>query len=297
MNDLPQQAAAIDKQQVRQSFANAADCYDSIAVLQREIGDRMLERLDYVKLQPSVILDAGAGTGHCSEQLLTRYKKARIISLDFALPMLAHARRRGRWLRRPACVCADIEKLPLASQSVDMVYSNVAIQWCTNLQQTFDEFMRVLKPGGLLMFTTFGPDTLMELRQAWAQVDGTAHTSDFIDMHDVGDMLLQSRFADPVMDAERLQLTYENIRGLVDDLKGLGARNASQQRQRGMTGKQRWQGMCNAYEQFRVNNRLPATYEVLYGHAWRSEKMAPQQFSNGDAVHVSMNDLLQNSGG
>jgi len=277
-----QQTGLVDKLQVRRAFSNAADCYDSAAVLQREIGNRMLERLDYVRLQPKVILDAGAGTGFCTGQLLNRYKKARIVGLDFALPMLKHVQKRGRWLRRPDCVCGDIECLPLASESVDLVYSNVAIQWCTDLNKTLDEFMRVLKPGGLLMFTTFGPDTLQELRAAWSEVDGTRHTSDFVDMHDIGDTLLQSGFADPVMDAERMQLTYDNVRGLVDDLKTIGAHNASKQRQRGMTGKKRWQGMCNAYEKFRVNQRLPATYEVLYGHAWKAQSsQAVQKTQNG----------------
>jgi malonyl-CoA O-methyltransferase len=286
----------VDKARVRESFSRSADCYDSVAVLQREIGQRMLDRLDYVQLQPKVILDAGAGTGFASEQLMSRYKKARVISMDFALPMLRHAAKRGRWLQRPACVCADIEQLPLASASVDLIYSNAAIQWCTDLRQTFAEFQRVLKPGGLLMFTTFGPDTLHELRAAWSQVDGTAHTSDFIDMHDIGDTLLHSRFADPVMDAERMQLTYESVRGLVDDLKTLGAHNASRQRQKGMTGKQRWQGMCAAYEAFRQQDRLPATYEVLYGHAWCPTDGRSQQYREGDAVHVPV-DILKHQGG
>jgi len=265
----------LDKLQVRDSFARAANDYDQVAVLQREIGSRMLERLDYVRLQPQLIVDAGAGTGHCSAELLHRYKKAKVVSLDFALPMLRHARRRGRWLRRPVCVCADIESLPFADASVDLLLSNVAIQWCNNLQQTFNEFMRVLTPGGLLMFTTFGPDTLYELRHAWSAVDSERHTSTFIDMHDIGDMLVNAHFADPVMDADRMQLTYTSVKGLVKDLKMLGAHNAASSRAKGMTGRQRWQGMCDAYENFRVDNRLPATYEVVYGHAWRPQALTP----------------------
>ena len=130
----------VDKRQVRNAFSRSAVDYDQVAVLQREIGDRMLERLDYIKAQPAVVLDAGSGTGHCSGGLLNRYKDAKVISLDFALPMLQKARKQGRWLRRPGCLCADIEQLPLANESVDMIFSNVAIQWCTDLQQTFADY-------------------------------------------------------------------------------------------------------------------------------------------------------------
>ncbi|MGD2118802.1 MAG: malonyl-ACP O-methyltransferase BioC [Chromatiales bacterium] len=284
----------VDKQQARKAFSRAASTYDQAAVLQREIGERMLERLDYVKLQPQVILDAGAGTGVCSHELLMRYKKARIVSMDFALPMLGHAKKQGRWLRRPSCLCGDIEHIPLADESVDLLFSNAAIQWCADLPGTFAEFMRVLKPNGLLMFSTFGPDTLRELRAAWAQVDEKPHTSGFFDMHDIGDMLLQAQFADPVMDAERLTLTYAEVDGLLRDLKMLGANNATQQRSRGMTGKQRWQQMRDAYETFRHDGRLPATYEVVYGHAWRPQQLRQQVQQNGE-VFVPLDRIGRSS--
>ena len=282
---------SLDKSHVRQSFSKSAQDYDQVAVLQREIGERMLERLDYVKLKPDIVLDAGAGTGHCSDGLLKRYNKAKVLSLDFALPMLHQAVKKGRWLRRPSCICGDIEHLPLADQSVDLVFSNVAIQWCTDLQQTFSEFMRVLKPEGLLMFSTFGPDTLKELRSAWAQVDQLPHTSQFVDMHDIGDMLVHEQFADPVIDAERMTLTYKNVSLLVKDLKMLGAHNADSNRQRGMMGKQRWQSMVRAYEEFRQQDRLPATYEVVYGHAWRPAELKVKQQSVDGEVFVPI-DLV-----
>ena len=283
--------ASIDKERVRQSFSKSAPEYDQAAVLQREIGDRMLERLDYVKLKPEVVLDAGAGTGHCSDELLKRYKKAKILSLDFAMPMLQQAGKRGRWLRRPSCICGDIEHLPLADQSVDLIFSNVAIQWCTNLQQTFAEFLRVLKPEGLLMFSTFGPDTLKELRAAWAEVDQLPHTSQFVDMHDLGDLLVHEQFADPVMDAEPMTLTYSTVSDLVKDLKAIGAQNADSGRQRGMMGKKRWHSMVKAYEQFRQQDRLPATYEVVYGHAWRPAMLKEKQYSVDGEVFVPV-DLV-----
>jgi len=282
----------LDKQKVRTSFSKSAENYDQVAVLQREIGERMLERLDYVKLQPQVVLDAGAGTGYCSDKLLKRYKKSKIIAMDFALPMLYQAAKQGKWRRRPACLCADIEQLPLADESVDLIFSNVALQWCTDLNQTFAEFMRVLKPNGLLMFSTFGPDTLKELRQSWAKVDGLPHTSSFIDMHDIGDTLMHEQFVDPVMDAERLTMTYETVGHLVKDLKMLGAQNAVSSRQRGMMGKKRWQVMVDAYEQFRQEDRLPASYEVVYGHAWRPQVLRQKRVN--DEVHVPV-DLVRRS--
>jgi malonyl-CoA O-methyltransferase len=236
-----------------------------------------------VKLQPRNILDVGAGTGIASAGLLKRYPKARVLALDFALPMLRHAKRQGSWRRRPSCVCGDAEHLPLADDSVDLLFSNAAIQWCNDLPRTFAEFLRVLRPGGLLMFTTFGSSTLKELRQAWSHADGHVHVSQFVDMHDVGDELMRARFADPVMDAERITLTYAEVIDLMRDLKLLGAHNASRARARGLTGRQRLRAMRQAYEAFRVDGRLPASYEVVYGHAW-----VPEQKVRADAVTVPL---------
>jgi len=270
MSDVP----AIDKRQARRAFCRAAPRYDEVAVLQREIGRRMLERLQLVRLQPQLILDLGAGTGLAIDGLMRRYPKARLLALDFALPMLQRARHRGWWLRRPACVCADLEQLPIADATIDLIYSNAALQWSNDLEATFREFLRVLKPGGLLMFTTFGPDTLKELRLAWSAVDGYSHVSNFPDMHDVGDALLRARFADPVVDVDRMTLTYPDVDGLMRDLKVLGAHNVTRQRPRGLTGRGRLQAMRVAYESYRRGDLLPASYEVVYGHAWVPERPA-----------------------
>jgi malonyl-CoA O-methyltransferase len=264
MSDTP----AIDKRQVRRAFSRAAPRYDEVAVLQREIGQRMLDRLEVVRLQPQRVLDLGAGTGLATEGLMKRYPRAQVVALDFALPMLQQVRRRGRLLRRPRCVCGDLEQLPIAGNSVDLIYSNAALQWSNDLESTFREFLRVLRPGGLLMFTTFGPDTLKELRLAWSEVDGYSHVSSFPDMHDVGDALVRARFADPVMDVDRMTLTYGDVSDLMQDLKVLGAHNVTAARPRGLTGRGRLQAMRAAYEPFRRDGRLPASYEVVYGHAW-----------------------------
>jgi len=258
----------IDKEQARRAFERAAARYDEVAVLQRELGRRMLERLDYVRIAPGVVLDAGCGTATTTAELAQRYPLAEIVALDFAHGMLRHARAQGGWTRAPRWICGDVEALPLASQSVDLIYSNAVLQWSTDLAGAFGEFLRVLRPGGLLMFSTFGPDTLGELRAAWAQVDGRSHVSPFADMHDLGDLLVEQRFAEPVMDCERLTVTYAEVGDLMRDLKLLGAHNVTADRVRGLTGRRRMEAMRAAYERFRSAGRLPATYEVVYGHAW-----------------------------
>lgn len=283
---------AVDKAAARRAFTRAAPDYDGAAVLQREIADRMLERLDYIRLDPRLVLDLGAGTGYAVDGLQRRYRKAQVLALDFAEGMLLQARQRGGWRRRPICVCGDAEHLPLASGSVDLVFSNATLQWCNDLTRTFAECLRVLRPGGLLLFSTFGPDTLMELRAAWAAVDGHAHVSGFVDMHDVGDAMVRARFADPVMDVERLTVTYAEVADLMRDLKQLGASNAAIARPRGLTGRARLAAVAAAYEGYRADGRIPATYEVVYGLGW-----APLQRPVAEGVAVPLTAIGRRTGG
>ena len=257
-----------DKRQARRSFESAAGGYDRAAVLQREVGERLLERLDLVKLQPQRVLDLGSGTGYCIPGLLARYRKADIVALDIAMAMLGQARRRGRWLRRPRCVCADAERLPFADNSFDLVFSSLMLQWCVDIDMAFAELQRILRPGGLLLFSTFGPDTLKELRDSWQTVDGDTHVNAFLDMHDIGDALLRARFSDPVVDVERLTVTYPDVWQLMRELKQVGAHNVTTGRPRSLTGKARMQRLVQAYEQYRCAGVLPASYEIVNGHAW-----------------------------
>lgn len=269
MSDGDGNPPRIDKRKARRSFGRAADDYDEVAVLQHEIGRRMLERLDTMRIEPQCILDVGCGTGVATEALLGRYPGAKVIALDFALPMLARARRRGRWLRRPSCLCADLDRLPLADQSVDLVFANAALQWSEDAAQAFAGIARVLRPGGLLLFSSFGPDTLQELRAAWSAVDGHPHVHSFVDMHDYGDMLMHAGLSDPVMDVERMTLTYRDAMQLMREIKVIGAGNASSGRHTGLLGRHRLEQVCAAYEQFRDSDgRLPVSYEVVHGHAW-----------------------------
>lgn len=272
----------LDKYRVRSAFDRAAATYDRVAVLQREICDRMAERLQYIKFEPRRILDAGSGTGYGARWLRERYARARVIELDIAPAMLAASRRKQPGWRRllpfvaaEERVCGDIENLPLHSGSVGMIWSNLALQWCNDIDMTFAGMWRVLESGGLLMFSTFGPDTLKELRQSFGTLDSDAHVNRFLDMHDVGDALMRAGFAAPVMDMETVTLTYNDLAGLMRDLKALGAHNANQGRGRGLLGKAAWQRLQQNYEMLRRAGRLPATYEVVYGHAWKGEPESP----------------------
>lgn len=267
---------SIDKRLVRRSFSRAAADYDRSAVLQHEVCRRLAERLECICLEPERILDAGAGTGYGGRLLSERFPKAGLIELDIAEGMLHAARgaRPGwkRWLpggKRDTYLCADLENLPLATGSIDLAWSNLAMQWCNDLDQLFAGMHRVLRDDGVLIFTTFGPDTLKELRQAFGTLDGFTHVSRFADMHDIGDALMRNGFASPVMEMELFTLTYDRLRDLMLDLKSIGAHNATSGRRRGMTGKEEWRHLEVAYEQFRHEGKLPATYEVIYGHAFR----------------------------
>jgi malonyl-CoA O-methyltransferase len=258
----------IDGSRVRRSFSRAAVGYDAAAVLQARVRDELLGRLDVVRLEPAVVLDLGAGTGHASLALKRRYRRSEVVALDLALGMLRQATRRQTLLRRFRRVCADAAALPLRTASADLVLSSLMLQWCNDPDAVFRECRRVLRPGGLLSFATFGPDTLVELRRAWGAVDGHTHVNRFIDMHDLGDALVRSGLAEPVLDVERYTITYESVRDLMGDLKAIGAHNANAGRPRGLTGKGALARMTAAYEEFRRDGRLPATYEVVYGQAW-----------------------------
>jgi len=277
----------IDKKQVRSAFSKAATSYDAAAVLQREVCMRMLEKLDVIRIQPARVLDVGSGTGWGTRQLGERYPKAEVTALDIAIGMLQHARGTSSWwkklfaARRESYLCADVEALPIASGSIEMVWSNLAVQWCNDLPATFLELHRVIKTDGLLMFSTFGPDTLKELRIAFDGVDGYSHINRFADMHDVGDMLVAASFADPVMEMERLTLTYDDVRAVMQDLRSIGAHNATAGRAPGMLGKAKWARIVQNYESLRREGKLPATFEIIYGHAW---KVPPKKTADGRAV-------------
>jgi malonyl-CoA O-methyltransferase len=265
-----------DKRAVRRAFERAAQSYDSAAVLHREIGARLLQHLDPIRIAPRVAIDLGCGTGALLEPLARRFPATTIVGLDFSHAMLLQSRGRApRWRRifaqgRPL-LCADAERLPLTTGACELIVSNLALQWCRP-PEVFAEGARVLSNGGLLLFSTFGPDTLRELRESFAAVDAAPHVNPFADMHDLGDALVHAGFADPVMEMEMMTVEYESVQHVARDLKALGAVNASPRRARGLLGREGWEQMAEHYERFRRAGALPATYEVIYGHAWKTQR-------------------------
>ena len=293
---------SISRQHLKQHFDHAAPTYDEAAILQKVVAERVDERLSLTTVEVQRIADIGAGTGLLTQHLQTRYPNAQIFAVDLSESMLQQAKQRlaikapsfvdklSSLIRKSSgklqLVNADAFALPFADNSLDMITSNLMLQWCDDLDAVFAEFRRVLRPEGLLMFTTFGPDTLKELRQAWAQADSDLnHVNTFIDMHDIGDALIRSGFGQPVMDCEHFTLTYDKPMGVLKDLKAIGATSASLNRQRGLTGKARFQAMLNAYEQMRNADKIPATYEVVHGHAWANQEIFKGPNRSKDGVY------------
>jgi len=260
----------LDQAGVRAAFDRASATYESVAVLQSRIAQELLSRLEPFDFRPRSLLDLGAGTGRASAQLKRRYRRCRVIALDLSPGMLREAGRHERVFRRFERVCADAARLPLQTGSIDIVFSNLMLQWCDSLDEVLAEVRRVLRPEGFFAFSTFGPDTLKELRSAWAETDSYTHVNRFLDVRDIGDALMRSGLEEPVLDVDRTQLTYDDGLSLMRDLKSLGARNATAGRPRSLLGRARLQRVLGAYEAFRKEGRLPASYEIIYGAAWAS---------------------------
>lgn len=253
---------------LRSEFASAAASYDNAAVLAREVGRRMADRLDVVRLAPRRLADIGCATGDGVRELMRRYPAALPLAVDFARPMLSAVAHRSGWWERmrgqaPRCVNADVRALPLASGSLDLAWSNLMLHWLPELRPAFVELHRVLAEGGLLHFALLGPDTLKELRMAAARTGAVLPAPTFTDMHDIGDLLAATGFADPVMEMEMLTLTYATPRGFLADQRRLGVRD-------GLLGHlpwRQWRRVLTAWE--RTEGVLPARFEIIYGHAWK----------------------------
>lgn len=279
---MPESGLAIDRRVARRRFERAARTYLGASRLEAEIGARMLERLDYVRIAPQRILDAGSGPAREARALRVRYPGAQLIALDFSLAMLRQVlARRGvlsRWFRRgsPDVVCAQLEALPIAGASVGMVWSNMALHWLGEPLAAFKEFGRILHAEGLLMFSTLGPDTLNELRRA----AGAARVHRFMDMHDLGDQLVAAGFSAPVMDMEVVTLTYGDGDAFLAELRASGQSSALTSRPRGLAGRGFRERLRQGLAAQVRDARLPATYEVVYGHAWK----APPRAREGKAI-------------
>lgn len=278
----PPEAFVLDRRAVRAAFDRASATYDAAAALQTRVRAELLSRLDLIRIAPVAVVDLGCGTGQGARALKDRYRSAMVIGVDPALGMLRETRRRSGWLRPLQRVCGDVLQLPFRDGAVDLMFSNLMLQWCDDLDAALAEIRRVLAPDGFFAFSTFGPDTLRELRAAWAAADGGTHVSGFRDMHDIGDALARAGLSEPVMDVERLTMVYPDVGAITRDLKVIGARNATAARARGLTGKGRWRAMTEAYERQRQDGQLPATYEVVYGAAWGARGRAAAPATNGE---------------
>lgn len=279
----------LDPRLVRRRAGRAAANYGQVDTLAREVSRRMGERLDYIRITPSRILDLGCGPGADLPSFAQRYPGIPRVAIDSAPAMLAQARGETGLLKRlmrfgkpaePDFICADATALPLARSSVSLVWSNLMLQWLHDPLPALKEAHRVLEVGGMVMFSTLGPDTLKELRASLPPSDAE-HLHRFIDMHDLGDALVKAGFADPVMDMDMITVTYAGLDDLLNALRTSGSTNASTSRPRGLVGKGHWQHLRSHYEKLRKNDRLPVTVEVVYGHAWKAE---PKVADDGRAI-------------
>ena len=280
-------SALYDTRQVRRAFSRAASGYDAAARLQHAVEARLLDMLDYRddpaldREAPAVVVDLGCGPGSAAAAMQKRWPKAQVLALDLALPMLRAARSSSKrrinlFARRPQPVCADARALPLAENSVDVLFSNLCLQWVEDLDAVFAGFRRVLKPRGLLLFSTFGPDTLWELREAFARADEVPHVSPFADIAGVGDALVRAGFHQPVLDREVETTAYPDLPALMRELRAIGATNALAARRHTLTGRARFAAAERAYEPLRnCDGALPASWETITAMAWAPEPGAP----------------------
>ena len=298
-------APVFDARQVRRAFSRSAASYEAAAGLQHAVEVRLLESLDYLddpalqRAPPRRVLDLGSGTGRASRAMQARWPKAEVVSLDLALPMLREGRaaaRPGGWLanpfaRRPLPVCADARALPLADASVDVLFSNLCLQWVEDLDAVLAGFRRVLKPHGLLLFSTFGPATLWELREAFAQADDAPHVSPFADIAGVGDALVRAGFHQPVLDREDERTHYQDLPSLMRELRAIGATNALASRRHTLTGRTRFRVAAEAYEAHRDARGLPASWEILSAMAWAPEAGTPIREGGVDVTAVPLSRI------
>lgn len=282
MRDADSVPGGLDRARVRARFSAASVHYDAAARLQAVVRAELLQRVGELRIAPQVVLDLGAGTGHAARTLKQRYPASLVVAVDLAPGMLAQAgallgwRERwfgGRWFgggwgHRFERVAADTRALPLAPGCAQLAFSNLMLQWCDDLAPAFGEIARVLDARSAFAFATFGPATLQELRAAWATVDDAPHVHRFLDMHDVGDALMQAGFEQPVLDVDTHQLDYDSVIDLMRDLQRIGAVNADRHRRRGLLGRSSLAKLAAAYEPLRTTRGLPSTWEVIYGVAW-----------------------------
>jgi malonyl-CoA O-methyltransferase len=283
---------SFDRRRLRFSFGRAAPGYAEVAVLQREVESRLLEQLDaFGERVPRCVLDVGSGPGRASTLMKGRWPKAEVVALDIALPMLRQVRAPRFW-RPVRRICAEATQLPLADGSVDLVFSNLCLQWVPDLPNALAEFRRVLREDGLLLFSTFGPDTLVELREAYiAAGERYPPLSPFAAIQQVGDALISAGFRNPVLARENFLLEYPDVMALMRELRAIGANDARLQRPRGLGGKGRQARMVAAYEAQRRGAALPSTWEVITAMAWAPAAGTPRREGAMDVAAIPVSAI------
>lgn len=279
-------ALTFDRRRLQHSFGRAAVGYAEVAVLQRETESRLLEQLEVLEeKRPLRVLDVGCGPGRASAVMKGRWPKADVIALDIALPMLRQVAKNSRFWRPIRRVCAEAAHLPFADNSIDLIFSNLCLQWVPDLPTALAEFRRVLREDGLLLFSTFGPDTLIELREAYLQAgERQPPLSPLAAIQQVGDAMIAAGFRNPVLDRDPFTLTYEGVMPLLRELRAIGAGDARVQRPRGLGGKNRQAKMIAAYESQRRDGVLPSTWEVITAMAWAPGPGTPRREGSVDVA-------------
>lgn len=271
-------AFRLDRRAVRRAFARASRLRTAAPRWQDEVRRELLERLQFFPLQPRLILDLGCGSGTAALLLQRRFRRARVLAADSAYPMVRQARRRQRFWGRVQCVCADGTALPLAAHSVDLVFCNLMLQWCDDPAAVFAQVQAALRPGGLMLYSTLGPETLKELRLAWSAADSASHISAFADMTQLAAAMSYAGLSEPVMDRELKVTHHAGVHELLQAIRGLGAPHAAADRRRSLTGRGRWRAMLEAYESVRTPAGIPASWELIYGAGFaggaRSRRLA-----------------------
>ncbi len=281
---LPERRAALVR------LGRASTTFDTADAVHTEARTRLLERLHLFNISPTSVLDLGSATGKGTAELATVYPQAQIVAIDLSRPMARRTLRRCSGLDSASPVIGDAEQLPLMENSFDLVFANLLLPWC-DPRAAFAEIARVLRAGGLTLFTTVGPDTLQEVRRAWRrEVDNEIHVHGFVDMHDLGDLAARSGLVEPVMDVDRLQVTYRDPGRLVDDLRACGATNVAYGRRTQLTGAARWQAFCERLAAQRVGGELSISVELIFGQAWGTAGVV----TSGDgAVRISVEELAR----
>jgi len=264
---------AIDKKLISKAYDKAASTYEEYAFLQKEVASRLMERVDLMNVTPEQILDAGCGTGLATRMLAKKFGKSKITGVDLSPGMVERAKKNKGFFDKTQYQVADMQQLPFKDNQFDLVISNLALFWIKDLHKVFAEFNRVLKSGGLLIFSTLATDTLMELKQSWSRVDDDTHVNEFYDMHVIGDQVYKAQFENTVMDRDIITLTYKTLLGLMRDIKLTGATNLNPNRAKGLLGKSKFEKLKQTYHEFSLpDGQLPATCEIAYGHGWKKKE-------------------------